>query len=113
MVVDSSNVKMSNVKMSPHDLSVEDLEGEDTLAEETSSSTSNTLSSHPSTSSSSSLPRKTSLSNVGGGARPRDLSTKKMISMTSLVPRPTSERVARCGVSSEEEYPSSPTKFHR
>jgi hypothetical protein len=96
IVADSSNV----------DLCVEDIEGDETLAEETSSASA-TISSNPSTSSTSSLPRKVS-SNVTKLKVDQISPTKKM----SMVPRPTAERVGRRN-SVEEELSFSPKKFNR
>ena len=110
MVVVNSSKQNSSNAITSNDLSVEDLESEDTLAEETSSTTSNTLSSNPSTSSSSYLPRKTSLNKTS--SVDQNVSTRKL-SMGSLVPRPTSERVVRGASIERENVTASPTKFNR
>ena len=108
-----NSVKRIAADSSNADLSVEDIEGDETtLAEETSSAT---ISSNPSTSSTSSLPRKVS-SNVSKVKvdqiqNPISISnsaTKKI----SMVPRPTAERAGRRS-SFEEDFSTSPKKFHR
>lgn len=74
---------MASVKrMTSAEVAFDDLEADDTLAEDTTSSASATVSSNPSTSSSCSLPRKSS----------HPMTMRKS---SSLVPRPSNEKISR------------------